>query len=84
MEMNTGNLPEGILSEHVRQCVEKYFTQLNGHDSSGLYDLVLAEVEKPLLETALKYADFNQSKAAKLLGMSRSTLRKKLDHYGIH
>jgi Fis family transcriptional regulator len=45
--------------------------------------LVLAEVEKPLLETALKHADFNQSKAAKVLGLSRSTLRKKLEQYGI-
>lgn len=71
------------LSEHVRQSVETYFAQLNGHDSSDLYQLVLTAVEKPLLETALKHSDFNQSKTAKLLGMSRSTLRKKLDQYGI-
>lgn len=71
------------LSDHVRQSVEDYFHQLNGHESSGLYQLVLTEVEKPLLETALKYSDFNQSKAAKVLGMSRSTLRKKLEQYGI-
>lgn len=84
MEMNTARLVDDTLSDHVRHCVEKYFAQLNGHESSGLYDLVLAEVEKPLLETALKYADFNQSKAAKLLGISRSTLRKKLEQYDIH
>ncbi len=71
------------LSEHVRHSVENYFSQLNGHDSCGLYALVLAEVEKPLLETALKHANFNQSKTAKILGLSRSTLRKKLDQYGI-
>ena len=71
------------LSDHVRQSVEDYFTHLNGHDSTGLYQLVLTEVEKPLLEMALKHSDFNQSKAAKVLGLSRSTLRKKLDLYGI-
>jgi Fis family transcriptional regulator, factor for inversion stimulation protein len=71
------------LSEHVREAMACYFAQLDGHDASGLYDLVLAEVEKPLLETTLKYANFNQTKTAKLLGLSRSTLRKKLDHYGI-
>ena len=71
------------LSDHVRQSVEDYFVHLNGHDSSNLYQLVLNEVEKPLLETALKHSDFNQSKAAKILGMSRSTLRKKLEQYGI-
>lgn len=71
------------LSEHVRLSIENYFSQLNGHDSSGLYALVLAEVEKPLLETALKHANYNQTKTAKILGLSRSTLRKKLDQYGI-
>ncbi|WP_305909357.1 helix-turn-helix domain-containing protein [Methylomarinum sp. Ch1-1] len=71
------------LSEHVRYAVDGYFSQLNGHDSSGLYALVLAEVEKPLLETALKHANYNQTKTAKILGLSRSTLRKKLDQYGI-
>ncbi|MCQ8180336.1 Fis family transcriptional regulator [Methylomonas sp. SURF-1] len=71
------------LSDHVRDCVEEYFEHLNGHDSTGLYHLVLAEVEKPLLETTLKHCDFNQSKASIILGLSRSTLRKKLEHYGI-
>ncbi len=67
------------LAEHVRQSVDEYFKHLNGHDFSGLYQLVMTEVEKPLLETALKHADFNQCRAAKVLGMSRSTLRKKLE-----
>jgi Fis family transcriptional regulator len=86
MEIQTVNILNGsghTLSDHVRHCVEDYFAHLNGHDSSGLYSLVLAEVEKPLLETALKHSDFNQSKAAKILGLSRSTLRKKLEHYNI-
>ncbi len=74
---------EHPLSTHVRHSVENYFSQLNGHDSSGLYALVLAEVEKPLLEIALKHANYNQTKTAKILGLSRSTLRKKLDLYNI-
>ncbi len=74
---------ERHLSVHVRHAVESYFSQLNGHDPSGLYALVLAEVEKPLLETTLKHANYNQTKTAKILGLSRSTLRKKLDQYGI-
>jgi len=81
---NTLNDSEHTLSDHVRHCVEDYFANLNGHDSSGLYQLVLSEVEKPLLETALKHSEFNQSKAAKVLGLSRSTLRKKLELYGIN
>lgn len=86
MEAESINITNGSgqrLSDHVRDCIEDYFAHLNGHESSGLYQLVLNEVEKPLLETALKHSDFNQTKAAKLLGLSRSTLRKKLEQYGI-
>ena len=49
----------------------------------GLYRLVMAEVERPLLEVALKHADGNQTRAAKVLGINRATLRKKLRQYGI-
>ncbi|MGR9052764.1 MAG: helix-turn-helix domain-containing protein [Gammaproteobacteria bacterium] len=77
-------IPAAIpLSVHVRQAVDLYFAQLNGHDASGLYTMVIGEVEKPLLEAALEHAGHNQTKAAKVLGLSRSTLRKKLIQYGI-
>jgi Fis family transcriptional regulator, factor for inversion stimulation protein len=71
------------LSAHVKQAVELYFGQLNGHDAANLYSMVLSEVEKPLLETTLQQTGFNQTKAAKALGLSRSTLRKKLEQYDI-
>jgi Fis family transcriptional regulator len=72
-----------LLSNHVKQALELYFSQLKGHDAADLYNLVIREVEKPLLESALTYYDHNQSKTAKALGLSRSTLRKKLDQYGL-
>jgi Fis family transcriptional regulator len=71
------------LSVTVKQTVELYFAQLNGHDATDLYAMVISEVEKPLLEATLAYSGYNQTKAAKALGLSRSTLRKKLDQYGI-
>lgn len=71
------------LSTHVKQAVDDYFAQLNGHTAADLYAMVISEVEKPLLETALHHSGQNQTKAAKALGLSRSTLRKKLDQYGI-
>ncbi len=77
-------IPTAIpLSAQVKQAIELYFSQLNGHDAAGLYAMVIGEVEKPLLEVTLQYAGYNQTKAAKALGLSRSTLRKKLDQYGI-
>lgn len=69
------------LSMHVRQAVQTYLADMNGHDADGLYDLVIKEVEKPLLETVLDHVGHNQTKAAKALGLSRSTLRKKMEHY---
>jgi Fis family transcriptional regulator, factor for inversion stimulation protein len=71
------------LSVHVQQTVAHYLEQLNGHDVVGLHAMVMAEVEKPLLQAALEYSGYNQSKTAKALGLSRSTLRKKMDFYGL-
>lgn len=72
-----------LLSVHVKQALDLYFSQLKGHDAADLYNMVISEVEKPLLELVLAYCGHNQSKAAKALGLSRSTLRKKLEHYGL-
>ncbi len=78
------NIPASIpLSVHVEQAVELYFAQLKGHDAANLYDLVISEVEKPLIESVLRHSGHNQTKAAKVLGLSRSTLRKKMDSYDL-
>ena len=71
------------LSAYVKQTVDVYFSQLNGHEIVGLHAMVISEVERPLLEAALVHSGHNQTKAAKALGLSRSTLRKKLEYYGI-
>ncbi len=72
-----------LLSDHVRIAVEDYFAQIEGYPVNDLYAIVITEVEKPLIETVLDYARHNQSKAAKVLGLSRSTLRKKMTQYGL-
>ncbi|MCG8426324.1 MAG: DNA-binding transcriptional regulator Fis [Chromatiales bacterium] len=69
------------LSECVRDALTSYFKQLDGHSASNLYQMVLAEVEKPLLETVMQHTEGNQSRASTILGISRSTLRKKLALY---
>lgn len=71
------------LHDSVRQALESYFTQLKDQSPNNLYDLVLAEVEVPLLEAVMEYTKGNQSRAAILLGLSRGTLRKKLKIYGM-
>lgn len=83
INFDSKNTPIIPLSEHVKQTVEQYFSHLNGHETVNLHAMVIAEVEKPLLQATLEHSGYNQTKAAKVLGLSRSTLRKKLEHYGL-
>ncbi len=71
------------LSGHIESMLEAYFRDLDGHPPADLYQMVLAEIEQPLLKTVLRYTRGNQSKAACVLGMNRGTLRKKLKQYDI-
>ncbi len=80
---NTNNSDSVCLSVHVTQALTAYFAQLKGHHTVDLYNLVMREVEKPLFEAVLIECGYNQTKAAKMLGLSRSTLRKKLEFYGL-
>lgn len=75
------NKPEQPLCQQVSQALESYFSQLDGHEVVDLHALVISEVEKPLLEAVLNHTKSNQSKAARMLGLSRGTLRKKLALY---
>lgn len=72
------------LAAQVAVSLNDYFTTLNGHaPPSDLYDMVIGEVEPPLLRAVLRYCDGNQSRAAEVLGLNRATLRKKLRLHGI-
>lgn len=66
------------LDESVRLNLELYLEDLGEIEPSGMWDMVMSCVEKPLLQTAMTKAQGNQSKAAQLLGITRNTLRKKL------
>ena len=69
------------LRECVRDAVARYFRQLDGHDTSDLFELVMGEVEAPLLEAVLEHTRGNLTRAAAILGINRGTLRKKLKQY---
>ena len=78
------NRPQTTLRDSVKQTMEAYLKQLDGHSTGQLYTMFLQEVETPLLEIVMAYVRGNQSKAAELLGINRGTLRKKLKMYGLH
>ena len=75
-----GELP---LKGSVQEALERYLADLDGHAPSNLYELFMAEVERPLLEVVLNHAEGNQTRAAQALGINRGTLRKKLRQYGL-
>lgn len=71
------------LRESVIRALNNYFAQLEGQPVNNLYDLVLTEVEAPLLEAVMQYTENNQTQASSLLGLNRGTLRKKLKQYDL-
>jgi Fis family transcriptional regulator, factor for inversion stimulation protein len=71
------------LSERVRQSLDEYFDHLNGTEPNDLYQLVMAQTERPLFERVMQHTGGNQTRAAAVLGISRATLRKKLALYNI-
>ena len=71
------------LSDCVRRSLNRYFRDLDGESPSGIYDMLLTCVEKPMLEVVMKHADGNQTVAAEMLGINRNTLRKKLTEHNL-
>lgn len=72
------------LRESVEQAMKNYFAQLENEKPTDIYNLVLAEVEAPLMECVMAYTQGNQTKASQVLGLNRGTLRKKLKMYGLN
>lgn len=69
--------------EMITTALDQYFKDLNGETPVDLYEMVLVEVEKPLLEIVLRESKGNLSLAAKTLGINRGTLRTRLQKYGL-
>jgi Fis family transcriptional regulator len=63
--------------------LDSFFKQLNGEEPTDLYQMVLTEMERPLLEVVMRESENNQSRAARMLGLNRNTLRKKLRTHGL-
>lgn len=70
------------LNHQIINSVKNYLAGISSKDKNpNLYQLVLEEVEAPLFRTVMELTRYNQSKAARVLGVSRGTLRTKLKRY---
>ena len=69
------------IGRSVQHSLDEYFRKLDGEPPHGVYDMVIGHVERALLESILERANGNQTHAADMLGMNRTTLRAKLAKY---
>jgi Fis family transcriptional regulator, factor for inversion stimulation protein len=71
------------LPDNIETLLDQYFEDLDGDEPNAIYEMVINTVEKPLLLYIMNKTEGNQSKAAKMLGLNRNTLRKKLKLYNL-
>jgi Fis family transcriptional regulator len=71
------------LRQNVQEAIRRYLEDMGQSQPECLYRTLMAEVEPPLIEEVLRYTQGNQSRTAKILGMTRNTLRSKLHRYDI-
>ncbi len=77
------DLSAKCLSDFMEITINRYLADLDGQPGGNLYDLVMQQVEKPLLEIVLNHTGGNQTRAAEHLGLNRATLRKRLREYNL-
>jgi Fis family transcriptional regulator, factor for inversion stimulation protein len=71
------------LADAVRRALERYFKDMDGEKPTAIHEMVLKNVEKPMIETVLRFAEGNQTLAAEMLGINRNTLRSKMQRLRI-
>ena len=71
------------LRKNVQEAIRRYLEDMGNSQPDSLYRTLMAEVEPPLIEEVLDYTRGNQSRTARILGMTRNTLRTKLNRYNI-
>lgn len=78
MNQLTNTPGQNDIHQCVTRALQKYFDDLDGETPGAIYDMVLKSVEKPMLQLVMDKAGGNQTTAARMLGINRNTLRKKL------
>ena len=78
------NQERRTLRYQVGISLRRYFKELDGSKATNVFEMVTKEVEKPMLEEVMKFCDGNKTKASKILGINRITLRTKLKQYDLN
>ena len=84
IQLANGTVKPQLLRDSVKRAVSNFFAQLDGEEPTEVYEMVLCEMERPLLDLTMQFTRGNQTRAANLLGINRGTLRNKLKKYGMN
>ena len=71
------------LQDCIKDSLEKYFSDLNGETSNGVFKMVTQQTESATIKFVLDKVNQNQSEAARILGINRATLKKKINLYNL-
>ncbi len=79
--MQRDELAKMNLQEYTRQTVRKYLNDLKGHQAKNLYDFVIDQIEKGIIEEVLEFTKGNRTQSSEILGITRTTLRNKINKH---
>ena len=77
------NARNNEIADAVVRTLDQNFRDLDGEKPAAIHDMVIRNVERPMLEFILQQAKGNQTVAADMLGINRNTLRRKLTDYDL-
>ncbi len=80
--MNTPHSPPS-LSNTIEEVLEAYFAMLEEEEITNLHSLVVSQVEAPMIRFVLRKTNGNRTHAARILGINRNTLLRKITLYNI-
>jgi Fis family transcriptional regulator len=67
----------------VEKSLDEYFRKLDGESPHGIYDMVITHVERTLITSVMERTNGNQTQAARLLRITRDTLRYKMKKFNL-
>lgn len=74
IETANGTIKPQLLRDAVKRAVTNFFAQMDGQEAEEVYEMVLSEVEAPLLDIIMQHTRGNQTRAANMLGSDRKSV----------
>lgn len=71
IETANGTIKPQLLRDAVKRAVTNFFAQMDGQEAEEVYEMVLSEVEAPLLDIIMQHTRGNQTRAANMLGINQ-------------